>query len=321
MSDSEPPKKKVKSSSPNNKNSSSSHPDIPFNETRVKQLHGVKWDEFPETCTGVGYYMHRDQRVQDNWALVYAQECAIEHSVPLHIVCLMTSQHPEDAGATLRHFQFCFDGLKEVAGTCSELNIAFHLLVDQGCEKGGGECIVEWMKDCKVNCLVTDFSPLRQHRQIVQQITHSDKLPECNVFQVDAHNIVPVEVASDKQEYGARTIRKKINSKLSKYLTEFPPITKHPHGDAATTLRYFGEEKEVDVKEDWEGLLKSLKLDESVKPVTTYGGGAAAGMKMLQEFVSERIKLYNDKRNDPTVNALSNLSPWFHMGNISVCDN
>ena len=49
-----------------------------------------------------------------------------------------------------------------------------------------------------------------------------------NVFQVDAHNIVPVWVASEKKEYAARTIRRKINDKLDKYLTEFPPVIKHP---------------------------------------------------------------------------------------------
>ena len=59
-------------------------------------------------------------------------------------------------------------------------------------------------------------------------------------FQVDAHNIVPVWVASDKQEVGARTIRKKIHNNLKEYLTEFPPVIKHPHSAAtkAEVLQY-----------------------------------------------------------------------------------
>lgn len=40
--------------------------------------------------------------------------------------------------------------------------------------------------------------------------------------EVDAHNIVPVWVASDKREYGARTIRKKIHNKLPEFLLEYP---------------------------------------------------------------------------------------------------
>ena len=49
------------------------------------------------------------------------------------------------------------------------------------------------------------------------------------VFQVDAHNIVPCWEASPKQEYGARTIRSKIHNVLNSYLTEFPPVSRHPH--------------------------------------------------------------------------------------------
>jgi len=50
-----------------------------------------------------------------------------------------------------------------------------------------------------------------------------------HALQVDAHNIVPVWEASDKQEYAARTIRSKLNKKLSDYLVEFPLVDKHPH--------------------------------------------------------------------------------------------
>lgn len=48
-------------------------------------------------------------------------------------------------------------------------------------------------------------------------------------LQVDAHNVVPCWEASDKQDYSARIIRPKINSKLDEYLTEFPPVIKHPY--------------------------------------------------------------------------------------------
>ena len=47
--------------------------------------------------------------------------------------------------------------------------------------------------------------------------------------QVDAHNVVPCWVASDKQEYGARTIRRKVMDRLPEYLTEFPAVVQHPH--------------------------------------------------------------------------------------------
>jgi deoxyribodipyrimidine photo-lyase len=42
------------------------------------------------------------------------------------------------------------------------------------------------------------------------------------VAEVDAHNVVPVWVASDKREYGARTIRPKIHKHLPEFLREYP---------------------------------------------------------------------------------------------------
>lgn len=56
-----------------------------------------------------------------------------------------------------------------------------------------------------------------------------------HVFQVDAHNVVPCWEASPKLEYGARTIRNKIHNQLSQYLTEFPPVSKHPHKPKAAS--------------------------------------------------------------------------------------
>ena len=48
-------------------------------------------------------------------------------------------------------------------------------------------------------------------------------------LKVDGHNIVPCWHASPKLEYGARTIRPKIHDQLKQFLTEFPPVIKHPY--------------------------------------------------------------------------------------------
>jgi hypothetical protein len=61
----------------------------------------------------------------------------------------------------------------------------------------------------------------------MDRITSSANLHEqhsagCTFFQVDAHNIVPVWIASHKREYGARTIRHKIHRVIEDYLKPFP---------------------------------------------------------------------------------------------------
>ena len=59
-------------------------------------------------------------------------------------------------------------------------------------------------------------------------------------------------------------------------------------------------------------------MDESVKSVEWAQPGTVHGYEMLASFVTQRIKIYDKKRNDPNVKALSNLSPWFHFGQLSV---
>jgi len=287
-----------------------------FNKKRVKLLTGSE-DYLKQGCKAIGYYMHREQRVQDNWAMIYAQKLALEHNLPLHVVNMISIKHPEDAGATERAVQFSLEGLEEVAKTLKEYNVAFHLLLAQDISEPGKE-ITDWMSKVDIGCLVVDFSPLRPHRSIIKQLVKSAADEKRSIYQVDAHNVVPVTVTSEKQEYAARTIRSKINGKLDEFLTNFPPVIPHPHGNAGKTVRYFAGKSGVDVEEDWEGVLEALNLDSSVKPVKGIKGGTEAGFECLQSFVDTRIKFYNDKRNDPNAKALSDMSPWFHMGNVSV---
>lgn len=61
--------------------------------------------------------------VSDNWALIYAQQLAVEEKLPLHIcVCLVV---PKSELSTLRHYSFMLNGLKEVAQVCQFLRVMF----------------------------------------------------------------------------------------------------------------------------------------------------------------------------------------------------
>lgn len=269
-----------------------------FNKKRVKMLN--KHEEVPSDAAGVVYWMARDQRAQDNWALLFTQKLALKNKLPIHVVFCLTDKF---LGATLRHYKFMLDGLEEVAEDLKKLNISFHLL--------RGEHSIEipkFVTDFNIGCLVCDFSPLRIHREWVDKIKKN--LPQnIPLVQVDAHNIVPIWTASDKQEYAARTIRKKINDKLEEFLTEFPPVIKHP----------FKVEKEFQAKSiDWQEVLESLNVDTTVGEVDWIQPGYRNSIHMLDSFINKRLKLFGEKRNDPNVNALSNMSPYFHFGQIAV---
>uniref|UniRef100_A0A4W5QRD1 Deoxyribodipyrimidine photo-lyase n=1 Tax=Hucho hucho TaxID=62062 RepID=A0A4W5QRD1_9TELE len=271
--------------------------DLKFNKKRLRFLSQTQ--KIKQGSEGVVYWMNRDHRVQDNWALIHAQQLALEEKLPLHICfCLVI---PQDSKlATIRHFGFMLRGLEEVAKDCSALNIQFHLL--QG---SAGELLPEFVAGWSFGAVVTDFSSLRTPLQWVEEVKKG--LPSDIPFiQVDAHNVVPCWVASDKLEYAARTIRTKITKLLPEFLTDMPLVDKHPH----TALR---TAKPV----DWAEALSSLEVDRTVEEVDWAKSGTAAGIAMLESFIDLRLKNFSTQRNNPNSSAVSQLSPWIRFGHLS----
>jgi len=69
---------------------------------------------------------------------------------------------------------------------------------------------------------------------------------------------------------------------------------------------------------DWEATFASLTIDRSVQEVDWCTPGTAAGLREIDKFCEQRLRIFADKRNDPNQAALSNLSPWLHFGQISA---
>ncbi|GIY36083.1 deoxyribodipyrimidine photo-lyase [Caerostris darwini] len=274
----------------------SSIKEFKFNKKRVRVLSEAK--DISDNAQAVIYWMSRDQRVQDNWAFLYAQHLALRLDLPL---CVCFCLVPKFLDATIRHYRFMLEGLKEVSKECESLNIHFHVLLGEA-----KTVLPAFVKENNVGGIVTDFCPLRVPRKWVSDVLA--KLPEdVPLCQVDAHNIVPCWIASDKQEYGARTIRKKIHDKLKEYLTEFPSVIKQKQSakDALEPV-------------DWNTIESNLEVNMDVKEVAWAKPGTTAGLCKISEFCKSRLKSFNDLRNDPTKNNLSDLSPWFHFGQISI---
>jgi deoxyribodipyrimidine photo-lyase len=81
--------------------------DFKFNKKRCRIV--SKSMDVGDSMGGILYWMSRDQRVQDNWALLYAQRLALKLKRPLHVCfCLV----PKFLGATIRHFGFMLKGIQ-----------------------------------------------------------------------------------------------------------------------------------------------------------------------------------------------------------------
>lgn len=256
-------------------------------ERRVRQLNTCDFESGP-----VVYLMQRDQRAQDNWALLYAQEQALKRQVPLLVVF---SLYKIPSRATMRIYDFMLAGLQEVEATLAKLQIPFVVL-----EGKAEDILPTFINKYEVSELVLDFNPLRrvqvQHARLAKMDT--------KVSEVDAHNIVPCWCASPKQEFAAYTFRPKINRLLSEFLTDFPTLKKHPY-----TI-------EVKQKNNWKQLLHSLKLEPG--PKSELVAGEKAAMSGLKEFIATRLPTYHLDRNDPNKDGQSGLSPYLHFGQLSA---
>lgn len=250
-----------------------------------------------ETGSGpVVYWMFRDQRVKDNWALLYAQQLALESKAPL--IVLFCFYAPNFLGAPKRMYDFMTPGLKEIEKDLRALNISFYLRAGNPSEE-----IPEFLKKVKAGALVTDFMPLRIIREWKEAIRRTTSLA---YYVVDAHNIVPCWVASGKQEFGAYTIRPKIHRLLEEYLEEFPALKRHPFAVS-----------EPPSAQDFERTLKKMTLTVKGVPVEWIQPGEKAARQSLNVFIKDRLAGYDEGRNDPAGNGQSDLSPYFHFGQLS----
>ncbi|MCX6675549.1 MAG: deoxyribodipyrimidine photo-lyase [Methanothrix sp.] len=262
---------------------------MPINQKRIRKQGRSPLGDGP-----VVYWMSRDQRVRDNWALLYAQELALKNDAPLGVFfCLI----PEFMGATTRQYHFMLKGLKEVERNLQSMNIPFFLMHGNSMQE-----IDSFLSDHGACAIVADFSPLRHSREWKKSLEGQSCLPFC---EVDAHNIVPCWMASSKQEWAAYTFRPKVHRLLNEFLEEFPALRKHP-------FTWKGE-----AENDWSLAERSIHADR-VAPVKWIEPGEAAAEKQLHDFLKCRLSRYNSERNDPARDGQSGLSPYLHFGQISA---
>ncbi len=241
----------------------------------------------------VVYWMSRDQRAQDNWALIFADRLARDKKRPLAVVFHLL---PSFSGAAMRHYRFMIDGLRELEICLNDLGIPFFVTY-------GDNGLVSFLKRIRAVFLITDFDPLRAKRLGKQEMVKSLTIP---VYEVDAHNIVPCWVASDKQEYGAYTLRPKIQRLLPVFLEPFPELKqqKFPY--------------QLIESPDWNLLTSLVQAPIAGPDIQHIFPGEKAAKKGLDNFLEKGLAEYEEKRNDPCEDGTSGFSPWLHFGHISA---
>lgn len=297
---------------------------------RTRVLNSIQ--EFPsdkEDGSGgcVVYWMQRDVRTADNWALLLAAHWAETQQVPLRVLYALPPPPPPPPAdssdndneipdllhlpMTERHGKFLLGGLECVYNELKEWNVPLDVVLPKGHEHVG-EAVVECcLKDKSCRAVVTDMAPLRHHRQWTE-LQAAPLLQQARVpfVQVDTHNVVPVWITSDKREYAARTIRTKIHKHYGTFLQKFPKASKE-----------FGFEhnKQVELPAFKKTVYEDfLEMDDSVKELDWAKPGTDAALKQAQFFFDNGLKKFNEQRNNPNErHAISNLSPWINHGHVS----
>lgn len=244
----------------------------------------------------VVYWMSRDQRVCDNWALLFAQQLALEKKQGLTVIFSLV---PTFLESTIRQYDFMIKGLMEVERELKKFNIPFFIQMGNPTEE-----IPKYLTRHKASILVSDFDPLKIKRKWKKDVAKSIS---ALFYEVDAHNVVPCFYASSKQEFGAYTIRPKIQKNLLGSLDDFPKLKKMKNSEAISSDNI-----------DWQSVYLSLKVNEDIKAVDWIKPGENAAHKTLKQFIDTKLDKYVDTRNDPNANVLSNLSPYLHFGQISA---
>ena len=244
------------------------------------------------------YWMQGSQRTRCNHALEHAVDRANDLGLPL-LTCfgLTDGSYPE---ANARHYAFMLDGLRDAAANLDKRGVAF------ACKVGNpADVVLHYANDAAL--LVSDTSYTRVPRQWYEQVAAK---VECPYERVEANVVVPVEVASDKQEYAARTIRPKLHKRWDEHLV---PLKEREVKHRADKLKIGGD---IDVS-DPVAARKKLHVDESVPPSPLFEGGEDAAADLLSRFLDGKLADYAEQRNEPSNDKHSYMSMYLHFGQIA----
>ncbi len=248
-------------------------------------------NQYPLKKGNILYWMSRDQRVNDSWSLLFAQELAESNKSTLIVAFCLDD---ELFGINKHQLKFIVEGIQQLKMDFNNLNIPFILFASSA-----SNILPAFIKENNISALVCDFNPLR-YKQI-QNAELKSKL-KIAMYDVDNHNIVPTLFVSNKLEYGAYTLRPKIKRVLDEFLTEYPKIKKQKNSNSI-----------IHDESDFDKILADISTDKILLQ-----SGENAAVKRMKDFINKKLCCYAIDKNDPNKDAVSGLSPYLHFGQIAA---
>jgi deoxyribodipyrimidine photo-lyase len=247
-------------------------------------------------------WMQTAPRVTCNHAYQYAVRMANRLSLPLLACFILIPGYPE---ATRPQYHFMIEGLLSLSRALKEQDVRLVILngsPETALPALGGDAAL----------VVTDRGYLRFQNLWRDRVAGE---LECPLVQVETNVVVPVGVASPKEEWSAATFRKKITPQISRFLA---PLEQRKPARSSLDMDA-GSEREVTEESLLAGISGEYPAtNDSLQPdPLPWRGGENAAMDRLNLFIRERLDRYPADRNDPGSGVLSCMSPYLHFGQIS----
>jgi deoxyribodipyrimidine photo-lyase len=241
------------------------------------------------------YWTSRALRVRDNPALALAQHLAIKQERPLKVVFVV---YPHFPYANVRNMHFLLEGLKEMQSKLHALNIPLECVLSDP---------VSYFKSIinTIGVCVMDHHVLKPTLNVQNQVIELCRDASIDTHVVSVATVVPVEIASPKLEFAAKTFRPKIMKIYRDWLDETDPIEPHPFNDSLSLPSVINIDQIINAHPYWKQLKKSSLVS-----------GENAAYNQLEKFIKYGLERY-DMRNEISAQAQSYLSAYLHFGMIS----
>lgn len=248
----------------------------------------------------IAVWLKRDFRYEHNWIFIEAIRYAREYNRPIRVFVYLPSVLHENKKPTpyclpfpsKRHLDFLFDTWSSLEASLKRHGIP----LEYKQSSSPSAAFANEFKDMVT--LLTDFKSTTEAMACDSNVIK--RIP-CKFIQIDAHNIVPTWISSNKAEYMAKHLRSKLEKHKAKFLTQYP--------------KYNYSQNSINTTSPLRRVPADKLINEVVTP--TFKAGHNAAMNKYSEFIRKRLPIY-DKRNDPTIDALSGLSVYINSGVISA---
>ncbi|HEU5021769.1 MAG TPA: deoxyribodipyrimidine photo-lyase [Bryobacteraceae bacterium] len=280
---------------------------VPVSAERIRILN----DRPPRQNAGyVLYWQLMNRRVEQNHALAHAAEIANARGLPLLVYDSLTCDYP---AANDRLHTFVLEGVPQNEAALRALGVGYFFYLRA---RHSDPNDVLYRLASRAHAVVTDdypvFIAMRHNSRVAAHLT-------VQYLAVDSSCIVPMGV-HEKRNYGAYTIRPRIQRVLRSYLhpVALPKLRRKWRDgllpDGLSSLSHAVTPDAIT------SLVAGCEIDHAIPPSIEYKGGAKEATRRLDRFLEHRLRLYARESGQPSKHATSTLSPYLHFGHISALE-